>query len=94
MRSNAEMIPELPHDLDVGTAETEDRLPVVADREQLCASGAVEQRFQQPRPGPRTSWNSSTSILEWALVAPGLYQIVARLIMVKVNLPGAVSVSR
>ena len=38
----AEMLPELAHDRDVGATEPVDRLPVVADREQLRARGAVQ----------------------------------------------------
>ena len=45
----AEMLSELPHHRDVGAAEPVDRLPVVADREQLGPRRAIEQRLQQPR---------------------------------------------
>ena len=41
---------ELAHDSDIGSAEPVDRLPVVADGEELGVGGAVQQRLEQPRP--------------------------------------------
>ena len=72
----AEMVPELPHNRDVRAAEPVDRLPVVADREQLGPRRAVEQRLKKPCPGWRDVLEFvNQNVPERAAVTSGLHEI-------------------
>ena len=67
---------ELAHDSDIGSAEPVDRLPVVADGEELGVGGAVQQRLEQPRPRRGDILELvDHDVSERTAVAPRLHQV-------------------